>query len=178
MRISEVVETAVLGRGEGTTRDYSLVADLRSCMYEDDVGLYTALGWQGTGESWECGSDEHASREKTLVTAEKSTREEEEQAAAERLRGTADMLARGAKGEVGQGARQGRAQGAQAEFQDMSLQSRQQRLNENGGEKCMCGRWEGYARVGGGGRQWTWDRSGGKQGIMAARAWQLGRVRQ
>ena len=50
------------GRGESADGGYSLVAGLKSCMQSEGVGLYIALGWRGTGESWEWSSDEHADR--------------------------------------------------------------------------------------------------------------------
>ena len=44
----------------------------------------------------------------------------------------------------------GTTQGVEADPRDMSLQARQQLLNGQGGEKCICGRWEDFARVDGG----------------------------
>ena len=64
------------GRGEGATEDYSLVANSRSCMQKDGVGLYRALGWGCTGEGWGWGSGEHASQKQTSVWAEKPMRGE------------------------------------------------------------------------------------------------------
>ena len=48
------------GCGESADGGYSLVTGLKSCMQSEGVGLYRALGWRGTGESWEWSSDEHA----------------------------------------------------------------------------------------------------------------------
>ena len=47
------------------------------------------------------------------------------------------MPKKGAEGEAGQDDAQGIAQGAEADPRDMSLQARQQQLNEQGGEKCI-----------------------------------------
>ena len=62
--------------------------------------MYKALGWRGTGESWEWGSDEHAAQRQTPVWAEKSTRGKEGKVTAGRLRCT-DMPAQGAEGGTG-----------------------------------------------------------------------------
>ena len=43
-------------------------------MQKDGVGLYRALGWRGTGESWEWSSDDHAAKKQTSISAEKSIR--------------------------------------------------------------------------------------------------------
>ena len=64
--------------------------------------------------------------------------------------------------EAGQGAdKQGVTQGAGMDPRDMSLHARQQRLNEQGGKQCICGRWEDYARVDGG---WASSRMGDEWG--------------
>ena len=65
------------GRGESADGGYSLVAGLKSCMQSEGVGLYRALGWRGTGESWEWSSDEHAAQGHFLVLTEESTKEGE-----------------------------------------------------------------------------------------------------
>ena len=53
--------------GESADGGYSLVAGLKHCMQSEGVGLYKALGWRGTGESWEWSSDEHAAKGHSLV---------------------------------------------------------------------------------------------------------------
>jgi hypothetical protein len=74
MRDPEEVKRAGQGHGGGAAGGYSLVAGLKSCMQRDGVGLYRALGWRGTGESWEWNSDEHATLEQISVLTEKPRR--------------------------------------------------------------------------------------------------------
>ena len=57
------------------------------------------------------------------------------------------MPTKGADGEAVLDDEQDIEQGAEANPRDMSLQVRQQQLNEQGGEKCIRGRWEDYAKV-------------------------------
>ena len=159
------------GQGHGKSADggYSLVAGLKSCMQREGVGLYRALGWSGTGESWEWSSDEHAAQGQYSVLTEESTKKKEGKSTAGRYR--EDMPTKGAEGETGQDDAQGTAQGAEADPRDMSLQATQQQLNEDeqGGEKCLCGRWEDYARVDGGWQLLTWSTNGGRQETMGVR---------
>ena len=72
------------GRGESADGGYSLVAGLKSCMQSEGVGLYKALGWRGTGESWEWSSDEHAAQGHSLVLTGESTKEKEGKSAKEK----------------------------------------------------------------------------------------------
>jgi hypothetical protein len=65
-------------------------------------------------------------------------------------------------GEVGRDAdEQVDEQGAGVDPLDTSRRARQLRLNEQGGKKCICGRWEDYARVDGG---WASSRLGDEWG--------------
>ena len=43
-RIGEEAEMALQGRGDGSSKDCSLVANLGPCMQKESVGLYRALG--------------------------------------------------------------------------------------------------------------------------------------
>ena len=138
------------GRGESADGGYSLVAGLKSCMQSEGVGLYRALGWRGTGESWEWSSDEHAAQGHSLVLTEESTKEKEGKSAKEKEgkpRYKGDMPTRETGDETAQDNVRGTTQGVEADPRDMSLQARQQLLNEQGGRKCLCERWEDFARV-------------------------------
>ena len=80
-----------------------------------------------------------------------------------------NMPMREAEDETGQGNTQGTAQGAEVDPRDMSLQARQQLLDGQGGEKCICGRWADYARVDGGWAPFDMGTNGGRQGTTDAR---------
>ena len=86
------------------------------------------------------------------------------------------------EGEAGQDDAQGIAQGAEADPRDMSLQARHQQLNEQGGEKCVCGRWEDYARVDGGwaavDMEYEWGEEGDHGCENVAAGWVFGDTRE
>ena len=143
---------------------YSLRAGLKSCMQREGVGLYRALGWRGDGESWEWSSDEHAAQGSTRShgnLTESGGVKERKPAARYAVEDVGNMPMR-ETGEVGRDAdEQVDEQGAGVDPLDTSRRARQLRLNEQGGKKCICGRWEDYARVDGG---WASSRLGGEWG--------------
>ena len=105
MRDPEEVKRAGQGHGGGAAGGYSLVAGLKSCMQRDGVGLYRALGWRDTGESWEWNSDEHAALGQISVLTEKPRWEKRKESTAGHYRG--DMPTKGAEGVAGQDDAQG-----------------------------------------------------------------------
>ena len=91
--------------------------------------------------------------------SEESARGKERKSAA---RCKEDMPMKETGDETGQNINaQGMTQGAGVDPRDLSLHARQQRLIEQGGEKCICGRWEDFARVDGG---WASSRMGDEWG--------------
>ena len=89
----------------------------------------------------------------SVVLTGESTKEKEGKSAKGKegkSRYKGDMPTRETGDETAQDNMRGTTQGVEADPRDMSLQARQQLLNEQGGEKCICGGWEDFARVDGG----------------------------